>query len=111
MTDQLDDPEELPSTAGEFAEDYPEIWTQYADLGEACAEAGPIDDETKRLVKLALAIGAQSEGATHSHVRRGLDEGIDPGTLEHVATLSIPTIGFPQAMAALSWTTDLTDEE
>ena len=32
--------------------------------------AGPLDQKTVRLVKLALAIGAKSEGAVHSHVRR-----------------------------------------
>lgn len=111
MSDNMENPtEELPSTAGEFAKMYPDVWEQYAGLGKASAEAGPIDDETKRLVKLALAIGAQSEGAVHSHVRRGLDEGIEPETLQHAAVLAIPTLGFPQAIAAMSWITDLTEE-
>jgi alkylhydroperoxidase/carboxymuconolactone decarboxylase family protein YurZ len=108
MVDDIDSPEELPATAGRFAQDYPDVWTEYADLGEACAAAGPLDGETKRLVKLALAVGAQSEGAVHSHVRRGLEEGIDPETLRHVAVLGIPTLGFPAAIAADSWITDLT---
>lgn len=111
MADQIGDPEELPSTAGEFAEEFPEIWEQYSDLGEACSAAGPIDDETRRLVKLALSIGAQSEGAVHSHVRRGLDEDVDPEALKQVAVLSIPTLGFPQAIAAISWIEDLTEED
>ena len=112
MADDVDDPaEELPSTAGDFAAAYPDVWESYADLGEACADAGPIDDETKRLVKLGLAVAAQSEGAVHSHVRRGLEEGLEPDALEQVAVLSIPTVGFPQAMAALSWITDLTRDD
>lgn len=110
MTDQLDLPEELPATPTELADEHPEVWERYADLGEACADAGPIDEETRRLVKLALAVGAQSEGGVHSHVRRGLDEGVDPDALEQVAILSITTLGFPQAMAALSWIEDLTEE-
>jgi alkylhydroperoxidase/carboxymuconolactone decarboxylase family protein YurZ len=110
MADELDDPTaELPSTPGDFAAAYPDVWDAYADLGEAGAEAGPIDGETKRLVKLALAIGDQSEGAVHSHVRRALDEGVPPETLKHAAILSIPTIGFPKAMAAMSWIEDLTE--
>jgi len=109
MSDELDDTEELPATAGQLADAYPEVWDAYADLGAACADAGPIDGETKRLVKLALAVGAQSEGAVHSHVRRGLDEGVDPEALRHVALLGIPTLGFPEAMAANSWITDLTE--
>ncbi len=109
MADEIDDPEELPSAAGEFAEEHREVWEAYADLGEACSDAGPVADGTKRLVKLALAIGAGSEGAVHSHVRRGLDEGLSPEELKHVAVLSIPTIGFPRAIAALSWIEDETD--
>lgn len=111
MADEIDDPEgELPATAGDFAGAYPDVWEAYADLGESAAGAGPIDGETKRLVKLALAIGSQSEGAVHSHVRRGLEEGVDPETLKHAAILAIPTIGFPKAMAAMSWIEDLTDD-
>ena len=85
------------------------MWDAYADLGKACSEAGPIDGETKRLVKLALAVGSQSEGAVHSHVRRGLEEDIDPETLRHVALLGVPTIGFPKSVAALSWIDDLAE--
>src|SRR6056297_1392637 len=109
MADTTTDLSELPSLAGEFGDENPDVWDHYTALGEACADAGPLDDDTKRLVKLALAVGSQSEGAVHSHVRRGLDEGIDPAALRHVAVLSIPTIGFPKAMAALSWIEDLTE--
>lgn len=110
MSDHVTDPaEELPSTAGDFASDSPAVWDAYAGLGEACSDAGPIDDETKRLVKLALAIGTQSEGAVHSHVRRGLEEDVSPEAMKHAAILAIPTIGFPKAMAAMSWIEDLTE--
>ncbi len=112
MVDELEEPaDELPATPGTLAEEHPEVWEAYSELGEACATAGPIDDETKRLIKLGMAIAAQSEGAVHSHVRRALDEGIDPEAIEQVAILSIPTVGFPQAMAGRSWIRDLTDEE
>lgn len=110
MADEIDDTDELPSTAGELAEQYPDVWEQYSGLGKACSEAGPVDGETKRLVKLALAAASESEGAVHSHVRRALDEGIDPNTLRHVAILSIPTLGFPKAMATLTWIDDLAQD-
>lgn len=109
MPDEVTDPTDLPSTAGDLAEQYPNVWDGYASLGKAASEAGPIDGETKRLVKLALAVGTQSEGAVHSHVRRAKEEGVDPEALRHVALLSIPTMGFPQAMAAMSWIEDLTE--
>ena len=110
MADAIDDPDDLPAEAGELAQEHPDVWDRYADLGKACSEAGPIDGETKRLVKLALTVGSQSEGAVHSHVRRALEDDVDPDTLRHVAVLSIPTIGFPKAMAALTWIDDLAEE-
>ena len=103
--------DELPSGAAEVAEDFPEIWETYGQLGAACAEAGPLDDRERRLVKLALAMAVGSEGATHSHVRRALDEDISVDDLRHVAMLAIPTLGFPRAVAALTWIDDVLDED
>lgn len=98
----------LPSGAGEVAKAYPAVWEAYAGLGKACAEAGPLDHRTIRLVKLALAVGGLSEGAVHSHARRALDEGLAPAELEQVALLAIPTLGFPQGVKALTWIKDIT---
>lgn len=97
----------LPAKAGELAESHPTLWAAYAELGRACAEAGPIAVADQRLLKLALAIGANSEGAVHSHARRALAEGHDRNALRHVALLAIPTLGFPAAMRALSWIDDV----
>jgi alkylhydroperoxidase/carboxymuconolactone decarboxylase family protein YurZ len=102
-------PENLPSGAGEIAQFYPEVWAAYAALGKACSEAGPLEDRTRRLVKLALAVGALSEGAVHSHTRRGLAEGLSKEELKQVALLAIPTLGFPQGVKALTWIEDITD--
>lgn len=101
--------DDLPTGADAIAKAYPDVWAGYEKLGEACATIGPLDARTIRLVKLALAIGAASEGATHSHVRRAVDEGIEPDALKQVAMLSIPTLGFPRASAALTWIEDITD--
>ncbi|SEO45744.1 carboxymuconolactone decarboxylase family protein [Aquisalimonas asiatica] len=102
---------ELPSGAGDVAEDYPEIWDAYSRLGRACAEAGPLDERDRRLVKLAMAIALGSEGATHSHVRRALDEGFTGDEIRQVALLGVPTLGFPSSVAALTWVEDILEEE
>lgn len=95
-----------PSRAGDLARMYPTVWNTYASLGQAVAEAGPLDNRTRRLIKLALAIGARSEGATHSHARQGLEEGLAPEELRQIALLAITTLGFPAAVAGLSWVDD-----
>jgi alkylhydroperoxidase/carboxymuconolactone decarboxylase family protein YurZ len=99
--------EPLPPALARFAEEQPAIWEAYQGLGKACSEAGPLDARTRRLVKLALAVGGGSEGAVHSHVRRALDEGLSPDELLHVSMLAMPTLGFPAAIAALTWIVDI----
>ncbi len=97
----------LPKAAGKLAEMHPKIWEFYNALAKECSTTGPLSKRERRLVKLALAAGNGSEGAVHSHTRRALDEGLLPEDLRHVALLAIPTLGFPKAVAALTWIEDL----
>jgi alkylhydroperoxidase/carboxymuconolactone decarboxylase family protein YurZ len=101
----------LPRAARALADHHPEIWKAYAALGEACAKAGPLTERERRLVKLALAIGAGSEGAVHSHARRGAADGIDAAALRQVALLAIGTLGLPNAVAASTWIEDVLQAE
>ena len=97
---------ELPAIVQTFIERYPDVWESYNQLGKAAAEAGPIDEKTERLVKLAIAVGGGLEGAVRSHTRRGSASGISPEELQQVALLGITTVGWPSAIAALSWICD-----
>jgi alkylhydroperoxidase/carboxymuconolactone decarboxylase family protein YurZ len=108
--DLSDSPEvALPGFAARIAREHPELWKAFQKLGRATGDAGPLDDRSKRLVNLALAIGADSEGATHSHARRALSEGLTPPELEHVAYLAITTLGWPRASRGLAWIRDVTE--
>lgn len=100
---------ELPKGARELARRFPDVWDAYSGLGKSCAEAGDLDAATRRLVKLALAVGRGSEGAVHSHARRALEEGIPIGRVLQVAVLAIPTVGLPGAVAALTWILDIVE--
>lgn len=97
----------LPKGARHIADVYPDVWAAYEKLGEAVSDAGPMDARTRRLVKLALAVGTNHEGAVHSHARRALAEGIDAETLRQIAVLGIPTLGLARAVAALTWIEDI----
>jgi 4-carboxymuconolactone decarboxylase len=72
---------------------------------------GPLDKKTRELVKLGIAIGNRHEGGTHSHTRRALDAGATPDEVRHVALMALTTIGFPAAMAALTWVEDILNGE
>ncbi|GGH33132.1 hypothetical protein GCM10010973_25020 [Cribrihabitans marinus] len=100
----------LPGAAGGLVRQNPEIWEDYSTLGAAAAEAGNLSARERRLVKLALAIGAASEGAVHSHSRRGLAEGVAKDDLRQVALLAIGPLGLPRAVAAGTWIGDVTDD-
>lgn len=100
-------PIHLPSGAGELARRHPEVWESYAQLGQRCADAGPLDAPTRHLVKIALAAGAGSEGAVHSHVRRGLAEGLTPEQIRHIALLAVTTLGLPGAVRTMTWIEDM----
>jgi alkylhydroperoxidase/carboxymuconolactone decarboxylase family protein YurZ len=106
MTDSLP-----PSGAGRFATRFPDVWRAYQALGASVAESGPIDARGRRLVKLAMAIGAASEGAVHSHARQALEEGISAKEIRQVCNLAITTLGFPAAMAAMSWVNDVIGDD
>jgi alkylhydroperoxidase/carboxymuconolactone decarboxylase family protein YurZ len=99
----------LPAGAGIVATQFPNVWEQYTQLGKACSKAGPLNERERRLVKLGLAIGAGLEGAVHSHVRRGVGEVLAPDEIRHIALLSIPTLGLPAAVRALTWIDDVLD--
>lgn len=99
----------MPGAAGDLAERHPDIWTAYSALGKATADCGPLTDREKRLVKLALAIGAGSEGAVHSHTRRARADGIEADAILQVAMLAIGPLGLPRAVAAKTWIEDIED--
>ena len=103
--------DKLPDFLQDMIEEYPEVWKAYQAMGEACGTDGPLDPKTVRLAKLALAIGAKSEGAVHSHTRRALREGISREEIQQVALLAVTSIGWSSSMAALSWIQDVVDKQ
>lgn len=104
-------PESLPPIVAAIAREHPEVWEAFNRLGDAVTQAGPLDAKSERLVKLAIAVGARLEGAVHSHVRRGLAVGLTREELRQVALLAINTIGWPSAVAALSWIEDASGDD
>src|ERR1700756_2929247 len=99
-------PRQIPKPVEELWKGYPTVWKAFNELGESCHQAGPLDEKTRRLVKLALSIGAGLEGATHSAVRNARKSGLSAEELEHVALLSITTLGLPAATRAWTWIAD-----
>ena len=93
----------LPTVVEDFAKIQPTVWEAYNQLGQAAAEAGPLDSKTQRLIKLAIAVGGARKGAVRAHARRGRNAGLANDEMEHVALLAITTVGWPAAFAARCW--------
>jgi 4-carboxymuconolactone decarboxylase len=105
-------PNKLPARYLQFQKRYPKVFQAYDALGAATAEAGPLTDKTRALVKLAIAVGGQMEGAVHSHTRRALEAGCSAEEIYHVVLLGTTTLGFPTMMKTFSWVDDvLTQKE
>jgi alkylhydroperoxidase/carboxymuconolactone decarboxylase family protein YurZ len=93
----------LPAPYQKFLAHYPDLAQAYERLALACHGAGPLAEKERRLVKLGIAIGQQSEGAIKSHARRALEGGASPEEVRHVVLLSLTTVGFPAMIAASEW--------
>ena len=100
-------PGKLPGRFLKFQKNYPAVYQAYDSLGAATAAAGPLDGRARALVKLAIAVGGQMEGAVHSHTRRALEAGCTAEEIRHVVLLGTTTLGFPSMMKTLSWVEDI----
>jgi len=96
----------LPTIYETFKRDYPRLWKGYDRFGALSHKAGPLNQKTRELVKLALSIGARMEGAVHSHTRKALRAGATPREIRHLVLLGLTTLGFPSTMAAMTWVED-----
>jgi alkylhydroperoxidase/carboxymuconolactone decarboxylase family protein YurZ len=100
----------LPGVYKDFIKRYPDINKSYDSLANSCHKAGPLDKKTRRLVKLGIAIGLNSEGGIRSHTRRALEEGITPDDVRHVVLMAFTTAGFPYMIAAYKWVEEVIEK-
>jgi alkylhydroperoxidase/carboxymuconolactone decarboxylase family protein YurZ len=97
-----------PAQLTDLSRQYPEVWSAFTALAEACHEnGGPLDEKARRVAKLGIAIGMRHEGAVHSAVRHAIASGVSPEEIRHVALLAVTTLGWPAAHAALTWIEDV----
>jgi 4-carboxymuconolactone decarboxylase len=101
----------LPEVYQQFGSRFPAVKQAFDALGAAEHEAGPLGEKERRLIKLGIAVGAESEGAVRSHVRKLLGVGVPEAEILHTIVLALTTIGFPATNAALGWAEGVLAEE
>lgn len=102
---------QLPKRFKKFHKDFPEVAKAYEELGIAVHKAGPLNEKTRALIKLAISTGAGMEGAVHSHTRKAIDAGCTKAEIKQAVMIALPTIGFPATMAAMSWVEDIIEKK
>ena len=100
----------LPDVYKEFKRDFPEAAKAYDELALKCHRWGPLDAKTRRLIKLGIAIGVNSEGGVRSHARRALEEGASSEEVRHAVLLAFTTTGFPTMIAAMKWVEEVIEK-
>jgi 4-carboxymuconolactone decarboxylase len=93
----------LPTVSQHFTQAPPGGARLLGGLAKQCRGAGPRAARPRRLVKLGIAVGLNSEGAVRSHTRQALEAGISAEEVEHVILLALTTVGFPTMIAAYKW--------
>jgi 4-carboxymuconolactone decarboxylase len=101
----------LPEVYQRFEHHFPAVKEAFDALGAAEHEAGPLGEKERRLVKLGVAVGAESEGAVRSHTRKLLGVGVSEEEILHTIVLALTTVGFPATNAALDWAEEVLAEE
>ncbi|MGD2272306.1 MAG: carboxymuconolactone decarboxylase family protein [Desulfobacterales bacterium] len=100
----------LPKIYEGFSENFPQIMKNYQQLGKSCRESGPLDEKHQDLIKLGIAIGANSRGAVMSSVRKALTSGATAEEISHAVLLSLTTTGFPNMIAAMGWANEVLEK-
>ena len=101
----------LPKVYEKFSSQFTDVFKDYKQLGQTCREAGPLDQKCQDLIKLGIAIGANSRGAVMSSTRKALESGATKEEIGHATLLSLTTTGFPNMIAAMGWVDEVLNKE
>ena len=85
-----------------FKERHPDIYKAYEAFGkELHDKGGPIAEQSRWLIKVAVSAASQYEYALQTHIEKALKAGCLAEEIEHAILLIAPTAGFPRMMTAL----------
>ncbi|EGJ51395.1 carboxymuconolactone decarboxylase family protein [Desulfocurvibacter africanus] len=99
--------EQLPKNFQRIKDRYGKVIALLDQARDEALKAGPLDEKTGHLVQLTACAAIRSEGGVHSHARRAMAAGATLDEIRHAVLLTIPTIGFPNVAAVLSWLEDM----
>jgi len=84
-----------------FKEEFPEVYARHEALGKEVHEiAGPLDEKSRWLIKIAISAACNHQRALTTHIKKAKAAGIADQEIKHALLLLIPTAGFPTFMKA-----------
>ena len=90
----------IPKTLQEFEAKFPDVWTQYGTLREACDRAGPLPPKTRELIKIGIEVARKRHGGLVAHTTRAKRAGATPKEIYHAILLATPLVGMPDLLDA-----------
>lgn len=85
-----------------FIENHGEVYEKYQEYGRSIDEdGGPLDEKTRRLIKVAISATIQNEYSLTTHIKKAIKSGATMEEIEHTILLVAPTVGFPAMMKAM----------
>jgi 4-carboxymuconolactone decarboxylase len=92
-----------------FKKEFPEVHANFEALGKEIHEkAGPLEEKSRWLIKIAISAACGHKRALATHIKRARNVGIADEEIKH-ALLLIPTAGFPTFMKAYAVLDNMVD--
>jgi 4-carboxymuconolactone decarboxylase len=86
-----------------FKAEHPGIYEKYEALGhEVHVNGGPLQDQSRALIKVAIAAAAGHHRALETHIHAARQAGCSEEEIVHTLLLLVSSCGFPAFMEAYS---------
>jgi alkylhydroperoxidase/carboxymuconolactone decarboxylase family protein YurZ len=91
--------EDIHEIFSQFKDEFPEVYQKQEALGKEVHEkAGPLNEKSRWLIKIAISGACSHKRALETHIRKAKAAGVAEDEIKHALLLLIPTAGFPAFM-------------
>lgn len=92
----------MPATLDTFKKDFPEAWSAYEKMRDACDRSGPLDAKTVELIKIGISVAMEHTGGLVAHMSQARKAGAQVGEIHQAILLATGLAGFPAVLAAMA---------
>jgi AhpD family alkylhydroperoxidase len=89
-------------TLDEFKRDFPEAWSAYEGLRNACDREGPLEKKMVELIKVGIAAAQEHEGSLVAHISQARKAGANNEEIYQAILQSTGLAGFAVALRGIN---------